>query len=92
MSAVRHCSWIIGKEVIRKENEYIPAKVTVKEYVSYHYSCPECKNTDESYIIKATTEKKSLMKHSLASPSSVAWTIYQKYANATAVGHMSGVI
>lgn len=73
---------LIGKEVIRREIEYIPAKVTVKEYVSYHYGCPECKNTDEPYIIKATTEKKPLMKHSLASPSSVAWTIYQKYANA----------
>lgn len=73
---------LIGKEVVRREIEYIPAKVTVKEYVSYHYGCPECKNTDESYIIKTTTEKKPLMKHSLASPSSVAWTIYQKYANA----------
>lgn len=73
---------LIGREVIRREIEYIPAKVTVKEYVSYHYGCPECKNTDEPYIIKATTEKKPLMKHSLASPSSVAWTIYQKYANA----------
>ena len=73
---------LIGKEVIRKEIEYIPAKVTVKEYVSYHYGCSECKNTDEPYIIKATTEKKSLMKRSLASLSSVAWTIYQKHANA----------
>ena len=72
----------IGKELIRRELEYIPAKVKVKEYVSYHYGCPECKNTDEPYIIKATTEKKPLMKHSLASESSVSWTIYQKFANA----------
>lgn len=73
---------LIGKELIRREIEYIPAKVKVKEYISYHYGCPECKNTDEPYIIKATTEKKPLMKHSLASESAVAWTIYQKYANA----------
>ena len=72
----------IGKELIRRELEYIPAKVKVKEYVSYHYGCPECKNTDEPYIIKAKLDKKPLMKHSLASESSVAWTIYQKYGNA----------
>lgn len=72
----------IGKELIRRELEYIPAKVKVKEYVSYHYGCPECKNTDEPYIIKAKTDKQPLMKHSLASESSVAWMIYQKYGNA----------
>ena len=65
----------IGKELIRRELEYILAKVKVKEYVSYHYGCPECKNTDEPYIIKAKLDKKPLMKHSLASESSVAWTI-----------------
>lgn len=72
----------IGKELIRRELEYIPAKVKVKEYVSYHYGCPECKNTGEPYIIKAKLDKKPLMKHSLSSESSVAWTIYQKYGNA----------
>lgn len=72
---------LIGKETIRHEIEYIPAKVKVKKYVSLHYSCPDCKNTDEPYIIKGTTEHNPLMKHSLASPSSVAWTMYQKYAN-----------
>ena len=72
----------IGKELIRRELEYIPAKVKVKEYVSYHYGCPECKNTDEPYIIKAKTDKQPLMKHSLASESSVSWMIYQKYGNA----------
>ena len=64
----------IGRETIRHEIEYIPAQVKVKKYISLHYGCPECKETDEPYIIKATTEYKPLMKHSLASPSSVAWT------------------
>lgn len=67
---------LIGRETIRHEIEYIPAKVKVKKYVSLHYGCPECKETDEPYIIKATTENRPLMKHSLASPSSVAWTMY----------------
>ncbi len=62
----------IGKELIRRKLEYIPAKVKLKEYVSYHYGCPGCKNTDEPYIIKAKLDKKPLMKHSLVSESSVA--------------------
>ena len=72
---------LIGRETIRHEIEYIPAQVKVKKYVSLHYGCPECKETEEPYIIKAKTEQKPLMKHSLASSSSVAWTMYQKYAN-----------
>lgn len=71
---------VIGQETVRRELEYIPARVTVVEYVSMHYGCPECKQTDEPYIAKAAG-KKPLMKHSLASPSSVAWAMYQKYAN-----------
>lgn len=72
---------LIGRGTIRHEIEYIPAQVKVKKYVSLHYGCPECKETEEPYIIKAKTEQKPLMKHSLASSSSVAWTMYQKYAN-----------
>jgi len=71
---------VIGKEIVRNELEYIPAKVKVKQYVRLTYGCPECKQTEEPYIIKPSV-KNPLMKHSLASPSSVAWTMYQKYAN-----------
>lgn len=70
----------IGQEVVRRELEYIPAKVKVLEYVSLHYGCPECKETEEPYFEKAVVPK-ALMKHSIASPSSVAWVMYQKYAN-----------
>ena len=71
----------IGSEVVRRALEYIPAKVKVIEYVSLHYGCPACKQTDEPYIVKAKVPA-ALMKHSLASASSVAWVMYQKYANA----------
>ena len=70
----------IGREVVRRELEYIPAKVKVIEHVSVHYGCPSCKANDESFIVKAPVPK-ALMKHSIASDSSVAWTMYQKYAN-----------
>ena len=34
---------VIGKEVVRKELEYIPATLKVVEYVSIPYGCLKCK-------------------------------------------------
>jgi len=70
----------VGKEVVREELEYIPAKLQVVRYVRMAYECPKCKHSDHPYIIKALTPT-SLMNHSLASPSSVANVMYQKYVN-----------
>ncbi len=70
----------LGKEVVREELEYIPAKLQVVRYVRMAYECPKCKRTDHPYILKAMTPT-SLMNHSLASPSSVANVMYQKYVN-----------
>lgn len=71
---------VIGREVIRREIEYIPAELKVIEYVSLHYGCPECKQTDEPYFVQAKVNP-GLMKHSPASESIVSWIIYQKFAN-----------
>ncbi len=71
----------IGKEVVREELEYIPSKLQIVRYVRMAYECPACKRTDKPYIKKALTPT-SLMNHSLASPSSVANVMYQKYVNA----------
>lgn len=71
----------VGKEVVREELEYIPAKLQIVRYVRMAYECPKCKHTDHPYIEKALTPT-SLMNHSLASPSSVANVMYQKYVNA----------
>lgn len=80
------CPWCntqlveIGREVVRHELEFIPAKVRIIEYVSVHYGCPQCKEDGESFIKKALLFP-ALMKHSLASPSVVSWIMYQKYGN-----------
>lgn len=71
----------IGKEQVRQEIEFIPAKVKIVNYIRYAYECPSCKKEDIAVIIKAPTPS-PLMKHSLASPSSVAHVMYQKYVNA----------
>ena len=70
----------IGKEVVREELEYIPAKLQIVRYVRMSYECPRCKHTEHPFIKKALTPT-SLMNHSLASPSSVANVMYQKYVN-----------
>ncbi|MGE5627783.1 MAG: transposase [Solirubrobacterales bacterium] len=70
----------IGKETVREELEYIPAKLQIVRYVRMAYECPKCKHTNHPYIQKALTPS-SLMNHSLASPSSVADVMYQKYVN-----------
>lgn len=71
---------VLGKEVVREELEFIPAKLQIVRYIRYSYECPKCKHTDRPYIKKAETPT-SLMNHSLASPSSVANVMYQKYVN-----------
>lgn len=71
----------IGKETVREELEYIPAKLQIVRYIRMAYECPSCKHSDHPYIQKALTPT-SLMSHSLASPSSVAHVMYQKYVNA----------
>ncbi len=70
----------LGTQVVREELEYIPAKLRIVRYVQTVYECPKCKHTDHPYIVKAPTPT-SLMSHSLASPSSVANVMYQKYVN-----------
>lgn len=71
----------LGKEHVRDELEIIPAQVRVLRYVRLNYVCKECeKETDEANIIKAPVPA-PVMKRSLASPSTVAHVMYQKYAN-----------
>ena len=70
----------IGNCFIRNELQYIPAQVKLFRYMGTHCSCPECRKRGETTILKPEISP-ALMNHSLASPSSVAWTMYQKYAN-----------
>lgn len=72
---------IMGKRVVRECIEYIPAKLQVIKYVSFTYECPKCKHTDRPYII-GTVAPRAVLNHSLASASSVANIIYQKYVSA----------
>lgn len=68
----------IGREYVREEVEFIPAHLKVKKFYRYSYECPSCKKDGEDVIVKAKTPNPVISK-SLASPSSVAWLLYQKF-------------
>lgn len=75
----------IGRELVRKEFHYTPAKGKVIEIYTLTYKCPECTSgstPEKSYEIVKAEAPEALIPHSYASTSSVAWVMYQKYANA----------
>ena len=70
----------IGYTKVRDELEYIPAKVKIIRYMQQACECPACKHKGRPFIKKAFTPT-SVLNHSLASTSSVARVMYQKYVN-----------
>lgn len=75
----------IGKEYIREEVQFIPAKMLRIRYYTVTYRCKACcegrTGFGRGYLVKRSLPA-PLMKHSPASPSTVAYVMYQKYANA----------
>lgn len=71
----------IGTVFVRDELEFIPAQLKVIRYYQTSYECSRCKHTDHPLITKAPVPQ-AVLPHSLASASSVANVIYQKYVNA----------
>ncbi len=72
---------VIGKEVVREQLQYIPAQLQIVRTTRKAYGCTKCKRDGNSYVIKAQPPA-PVMNHSLASASSVAHVMYQKYVNA----------
>lgn len=71
----------LGKETVREEIEYIPAQLRILRYIQQSYVCECCeKETGKATIIKAPTPE-PVIKRSLASASTVAHVMYQKYVN-----------
>jgi len=72
----------IGKEFVRRELCMIPAQAYVEDIYRITYGCNPCANeTEQSNIIKAGVPT-PVVKRGLASPSSAAHVMYQKYVNA----------
>lgn len=71
----------IGKKFVRREMIIIPRQVKILEYYTITYACKKCEqDTGYAHMISAKAPA-PLMKHSLASPSTVADVMTKKYAD-----------
>ena len=68
---------VIGKTKVREEIRITPAKVERIVYMQEFAICPECRKDGDGVIVKASVPK-ALLPHSPASPSAVAYIIYEK--------------
>ena len=73
---------VIGREVVRREVEIKPAQVWVTEHTRLAYGCRSCEiEGDCASVVKAVVPP-ALIPKSIASPSAVAYIMYEKYVNA----------
>lgn len=71
----------IGTEFVRRELKIIPARATVIEYYSVNYACKSCRQNDVTPTIIKGKDGKAHMMYGMASASTVAWVVYQKFCN-----------
>lgn len=71
----------IGEEFVRREITFIPAKVKITDYYSRNYECPRCKKEAVVPTIVKGRDFHIHMLHGMASASTVAWVMFQKYFN-----------
>lgn len=74
----------IGKEFVRHEFRFTPAKGKVVNIYRETYKCPECarseEHPDDQTFVKVPVQE-PLIPESYASESVVAWAMHQKYQN-----------
>lgn len=71
----------VGEEFVRTEIEFIPAQVRVIDYYRETFECRKCRKDGEPYMEKSPMPY-PVIQHSMASPSTVAWVMHQKFVNA----------
>ena len=72
---------VIGKKFVRHELQVIPRQVKLLAYYTVTYACDHCEKDTGFAHIANVKPPVPLMKHSLASPSSVADIMAKKYAD-----------
>lgn len=68
----------LGEKLIRTEVRHIPAQIKVVEIWQKSYQCPACREEDHFTVMKGKVPQ-ALLPQSIASASSVAEIIHQKY-------------
>ena len=71
----------IGKKFLRHEMQIIPKQIKLLAYYAVTYACDSCEKDTGFAHITSVKPPVPLMKHSLASPSTVAYIMTQKYVD-----------
>ena len=71
----------IGKKFLRHEMQIIPKQIKLLAYYAVTYACDSCEKDTGFAHITSVKLPVPLMKHSLASPSTVAYIMTQKYVD-----------
>jgi len=88
---------VIGKEKVRDQIVFVPARTYIERIVREVYVCPSCGEQESKDAALSDIEKKNIIKakvpeavieHSIASPSAVAYVMYEKYVNAVPLYRM----
>lgn len=69
-----------GKKYMRSEIEYTPATMKLVHIYKENWECRTCRKEGRPYLKQSKIDS-PIIQHSMASASSVAWTMYQKYVN-----------
>ncbi len=69
-----------GKKYMRSDIEYTPATMKLVHIYEENWECRTCRKEGKTYLKQAKMDS-PILQHSMASASSVAWTMYQKYVN-----------
>ena len=79
----------IGKEVVRTELKYQPAKLERIDYVATTYACPECKDSLEPTFVKDFVTK-PLVPHSYVSSGLAAHVMAKSGMNPKVLQYIMG--
>lgn len=71
----------IGKKFLRHEMQIIPRQIKLLAYYAVTYACDSCEKDTGFAHIATVKPPVPLLKHSLASPSTVAYIMTQKYVD-----------
>ena len=70
----------MGKELIRTEVQFIPAQIKIIDHVRESFECRPCRK-EQHFSIEKPVLPNPVLPHSLASASSIAHVMVQKYGN-----------
>lgn len=71
----------LGEEFVREEFQIKPMEIKRIQYYSETWVCSRCQEEDDVFSCVKSEAPRPLISHSMASPSAVAYVIYQRFLN-----------